>query len=375
MGDGADAAMHDLLSRCGHRTLTSEALRQLYDVACGLDATAWERLAELAGEQGMQSLVLTHAAAAGLLPVMPERVAQTLLSSYSAVWIHNRRLRGQQTRILQALGKCGIEVIPIKGVILAERCYGELALRPIGDIDLLVHRADAPATGRILAGLGYAALSGENPMFDFEGLVYHTLSYFGGNDELIEVHWELANLPAYLPRLNIEDIWHRARQAPQAGQSVRVLAPEDELRYLCFHYAAQHQSARLIWLVDIAEFVSTLPVDWQWTAFVDQTITLGLATPVARSLARAQGLLGVSVPSSVLTQLRQASTTRREVAAWSSATVVFRRPDSLLRYLLVQPGVVERLMLLRALATRARRRVRRQASVALDRIAFVGREG
>ncbi|MGO8947353.1 MAG: sugar transferase [Ktedonobacterales bacterium] len=371
VGGGADAVAQGLLWRCGHRTLSEEDLRELRAAAGQISPAEWERLDVLAGEQGMHGLVLKHTAAAGLLPVMPERVSQSLLSAYRASWIRNRRLRGQQASIIQTLSARGIEVMPIKGVVLAERCYGELALRPITDLDLLVHRADVPAIGRILVGLGYQALPGEHDPQDFYGLVYHTVAYYGGDMDLIEVHWELASLPAYLPRLRADDLWRRATPIQFAGQPMRVLAPADELRYLCFHYAAQHQSSRLIWLVDIAELVHTLPEEWEWPAFVDRTITLGLATPVAVSLERAQSLLGLPLPGGVLTDLWRAAAMRREISAWSSASAIFRRPDSLLHHLLVQPRARERLMLLRALAVRAGRRWRRQAVDALTHFGTV----
>lgn len=375
IGGGVDTVTHGLLWRCGHRILSGEDLRELSNAACQLNGAEWERLAVLAGEQGMQGLVLEHMAAAGLLPVMPEHVSQSLLAAYRAAWIRNRRLRGQQAHIIQALSACSIEVMPIKGVVLAERCYGELALRPITDLDFLVHRADVPAIGRVLVGLGYQALYGEHDPHEFYGLVYHTIAYYGGDGVLIELHWELASLPAYLPRLRVDDLWSRSIAIQFAGQPVRVLAPADELRYLCFHYAAQHQLARLIWLVDIAELVRTLTAEWEWPDFVDQTIMLGLATPVAVALERTQSLLGVHLSSGILADLWQAAAARREVSAWSSASAAFRRPDSLLRYVLVQPSARERLMLLRALATRAGRRWRRQAGAVLSRLAFAIRKG
>jgi hypothetical protein len=371
-GDEADGVVQSLLWRCGHRELAEEDLNALHAAARRLSVAEWERLAVLAGEEGMQSLVLKHMAASDLLPVMPEHVSKSLLAAYSGAWIRNRRLRGQLARIIQTLGACGIEVMPVKGVVLAERCYGELALRPITDLDLLMHPTDVPEIGRILVGLGYKALYGEDNPHDFYGLVYHTVAYYGGDNELIELHWELANLPAYLPRLRAYDLWRRAQPIQFAGQSVLALESGDELRYLCFHYAAQHHTARLIWLVDIAELVRTLPEEWDWKTFVDQTITAGLAAPVAVALERAQSLLGLRLPDGIMADLWRAAATRREAVAWSSASAVFRRPDSLLRHLHVQPSTTERLMLLRALAVRGGRRWQRQVgtvlSVALSKI-------
>jgi hypothetical protein len=313
-------------------------------------------------------LVLEHTSAGGLLEAMPEAVADSFLSAYRRDWIRNRRLRGEHAQVIQTLSAAGIEIMPIKGVQLAERCYGELALRPIVDLDLLVHRQDLPAIEAMLAELGYLPVHGTSRKFDFYELVHNALVFCRHSDQLIELHWQLANLPAYLPRFAPRDLWRRAVPSEFAGLPVRGLSPEDELRYLCFHYAAQHQSTRLIWLVDIAELANSLPADWRWQAFVDETIELGLATPVAVALGQAHDKLGAHVPEEILPQLRRASATRRERTAWSSAAVVFRRPDSLLRYMLVQSNAADLLALARALAARAWRRWRRGAVAAMARL-------
>jgi len=356
------------LWRCGHRALSPGELAELCASGRQLSVADWEQAGKLAGDEGMQSLLLHHTAAAGLLGDMPPEVAESLLSAYRRDWIRNRHLRGEHARVIRALSAANIEIMPIKGVLLAERCYGELALRPILDLDLLVHRQDLLTIEALLGDLDYLPIYGNSRKFDFYELAYNALVFCGRDGEVIELHWQLANLPAYLPRLAVEDLWRRAVPIQFAGLPVHGLSPSDELRYLCFHYAAQHQSERLIWLVDIAEMVNTLPAGWQWQAFVDETIELGLATPVAVALDRAQNILGTHLPAGILPQLHQASTARRERAAWSAAAAVFRRPDSLLGYMLNQSSAADRLTLTRALALRAVRRWRRQASAAMARL-------
>src|SRR5215469_10636261 len=170
---------------CGHRTLTTEELEKLRAVAGVLSAAEWERVASLAGEEGMEGLVLQHSADAGLLELMPQTVSESLLSAYRRDWIRNRHLRGEHARVIRALSAGSIEIMPIKGVRLAECCYGELALRPILDLDLLVHRQDLPAIEDLLAELGYFPIYGNSERFDFYELVYHTLVFCDRSGQVI----------------------------------------------------------------------------------------------------------------------------------------------------------------------------------------------
>ena len=362
-----EAFVQRLLRCCGQRPPASADLSELYDLGCQLSPEEWEEVAAFTRDQGMQSLLLAQAEAAGLLSALPGNVSQSLYAAYSACWIGNRRLRGHLLRILSTLRANGIQAMPIKGIWLAERCYGELALRPITDLDLLVHRQDLERVDRLMVTLGYRSLPGKDDPHDFYGLTHQTAEYYRPDGELVEVHWELTVRPAYLLSLPARDLWRRSTWVDFATERVPALSPADELRYLCFHYAAQHQSARLIWLVDIARLASLLTCDWNWASFVAETIALGLATPVAVALQRAQAQLGVTLPEGVLTDLWKAAAARHEHEAWASAATVWLHPPTLLRYILVQPSTKDRLLLVRAVILLAAERLRRRAGAWLSR--------
>jgi lipopolysaccharide/colanic/teichoic acid biosynthesis glycosyltransferase len=159
----------------------------------------------------------------------------------------------------------------------------------------------------------------------------------------------------------VDEIWQRADQIEVGGHAVRYLAAGDELRYLSYHYAAQHRGDRLIWLVDIARLVRSLGAGWNWGGFVRETVALGLATPVAAALGRAHQTLDLEIPARVLAELQQAAAEPQERAAWNAALTSFHRLDTALRYVLAQRRPIERLAFLRAGIGRASRRWAMQA--------------
>jgi hypothetical protein len=334
-------------------------LAELRCVGEQLAAAEWTSLLTQAREHGVLALVLTHTASAGLLPLMPPTVAEELLDAYRGAWLTNRRLRGALSSILAALNARGIEVMPVKGVALAARYYGELALRPAGDLDLLVRRSDVREISRTLVEMGYQPVANESDPESFYALIHQALAFRGSAGVIVELHWELANLPAYRSCLPAEALWRRAERIEWQGQSVRYLAPADELRYLCFHYAAQHQSERLIWLVDIAELVRALPAGWDWAAFTQESIANGLATPIFLAFARAHHHLGLVLPTGVLTALREAAHEPSERRRWAAAQAPFHRLESAAQYVLAQRDPRARLRLALALAGRGAARWRR----------------
>ena len=58
-------------------------------------------------------------------------------------------------RIVDRLSALGVEVMPYKGLALAEVIYGDIALRQAGDIDLLIHPQDLPRIREAVRELGY----------------------------------------------------------------------------------------------------------------------------------------------------------------------------------------------------------------------------
>lgn len=340
---------------CGRRALSAEGLARLREAGLALSPDEWYDVLGAGIRGGMESLAYAHAAAAALLDAMPAQVAEALKGAYITTLTDNLRLRNEQFRLLDKLRERGVAAVPFKGIALALRYYGDLALRPVGDIDLLIHHADAATAAGTLRELGYEPLEGEGKPLSFEALRNAALVYRRPNGPIAELHWCLASVPPYSLRFAAADVWARLGSQEIAGRTVPYLALGDELRYLCFHYAAQHQAARLIWLVDIAELVRALPPDWSWQAFTDETRALGLALPVVVALERAGRLVELELPERVLDTLAAAAAQPAERAAWRAAQTDFYHPASLARRLRALDSHRERLALAKALAARAPR--------------------
>lgn len=340
---GSATFIDQMLWKCGAPTLARSDLAQLFDLGKRLSPVDWQRLHARSHAEGMDALLFAHATEAGLLPVMPADVAETLMATYRTNWIWNRRLRGEQRRIVDTILDGGIDVVLVKGVTLAARYYGEIALRPIGDIDLLVHPEDAADCGRILSTCGYTPLPGREKPTQWHSLVNRALAYHGSAGITIDVHWALASLPPYVAAFPQADIWNCAESLDLSGPSARRLSIADELRFLCYHYAAQHRDRRLIWLVDIAEILRSLPSDWDWPQFLSDTIARGLATPVAVALDTAQRILDVKVPASASLELRVAASHWKERTAWRAAQSSRYGIRAMYEHLKVQEGISGRL--------------------------------
>lgn len=156
----------------------------------------------------------------------------------------------------------GLDCVPLRGLALAERLHGSVALRPTGDIDLLVKRKDIPEITGVLAGLGYAGMD-HRPGF---ALSYsYTLEFI--KERLgwivVEPHWTLA-YPPFTEALDMDEVWSRCRKSRVAGTDAWRLGEEDLLVHLCFHILHQGNDAPLLWWHELDLLVrrSEGSLDW-----------------------------------------------------------------------------------------------------------------
>lgn len=319
--DGPASHVMRFIARCGAPALDPAAHQALRALGQRLDASEWRLLLARSREQGMASLVFLHATQAGALVAAPAAVVADLAASYAQTLVTGRQLERAQDEVLTAFTGRGIQVIVLKGTSLAERYYGTIALRPVRDIDLLVHRADLSAAADTLKHLGFTAQQGLGSPTRFFALASSALGYQRAGRVTVEVHWQLTSRPVYRPALAVRRAWARALPLDDAASSGKAfrLAPADELRFLCVHLAAEHEMSRLIWLVDIAALVRSLGGDWDWEGFTAETICGGAATPVAVALHHAAELLDLDVPPDILRRLTDAADTPRERHIWQVA--------------------------------------------------------
>ena len=135
--------------------------------------------------------------------------------------------------VIAGMRSAGIDTILLKGWSAAS-AYADPALRPLGDIDLLVREAD-----------------GARARQEVETLAR--------NRPPIDLHTALLDLTDR----TVVELFARSRMIPLGDTEVRVLGREDQLRHLCLHFF-RHAGSRPLWLCDIAATLEAMPHDFDW---------------------------------------------------------------------------------------------------------------
>jgi hypothetical protein len=246
----------------------------------------WEWLVERAESHRVAALVASRLDRAGVMGRLP-----------AAAHGHLDRARhiaaeraGGAARTLQQLApllqRNGIPFLLVKGILLADRVYGDALIRPFYDLDVIVPRTALEHAESILRTWGYQMggiwqLLGRRPWplhapQVAEGIarqcylrVFHNLSYAPPRDDRrrpVDLHWTI--VPRGRLPLREEQLWARTTTARVAGVELRTLDPQATLIHQSMHALEPwFHSFRLLHLCDVAWMVdrATEPLPSLWT--------------------------------------------------------------------------------------------------------------
>jgi hypothetical protein len=226
----------------------------------------WDRLVTRAVRQGIPTLVYHHLRTLDGHKVVAPPVWTTLEQAYRVAGLQAMRQRFEVGRLLDALQGTGVQIIALKGLALSETIYPDPALRPSGDIDLLVRFQDVQMVEKVLQELGYEPDEDPLPAEWYTPYnAHHLVPYrLPGREVLIEVHWDLAP-PQEGFSIDVEGLWERAESALILERQVGVLSPVDLLAYLGLHASARSRfRSGLRQLVDVAEVARHYGAKLDW---------------------------------------------------------------------------------------------------------------
>jgi hypothetical protein len=272
----------------------------------------WDFLLQMAFNHKLAPLLYRH-----LEAVCPREIpesARTELREQIRVDIEgNLFLTKELLHLLALFGKHGIQVIPYKGPVLALSVYGDLALRPSSDLDILVHEGDILQATDLLTSCGYQIIRPFNVAQTEKSLqllyvhqlvqkapwAYQLVLSHSTRQVLVELHWRVT--PKHVFPLNPQQLWENLQPVPVVGVTVPSFAPEQLLWFLCVH-GAKHQWGQLNWICDVAELIRAHP-DLNWEQIVVQAKKLGVERRLYLGLLLAHCLLETPLPRLIKTKL------------------------------------------------------------------------
>ncbi|MGA1823944.1 MAG: nucleotidyltransferase family protein [bacterium] len=239
-----------------------EHLRHLISHAPCIDV---DHLIDRSFNEGLSSLLYKNLLQSGGLECINPAQKERLQTLYYKTAVFNLKLIQDLKHILRLLNQKEIQVVLLQGIGIVQQIYHDIALRPMGDIDLWVLPKNHPSLIHILRHQGYR----QDPIY---------AHIFRKGSTTFDIHTQILwadriKASKLLLAKSENNIYLNCRPLSFEGQKALCLHSCDQIIYLCLH-ALKHRVDKLIWLMDIK-----LSVDgWEradWKGLIRRAQELG----------------------------------------------------------------------------------------------------
>jgi len=244
-------------------------------------------------------------------PQIPSFIFKDLKKDYFLNATKNSLIFEELGKVLETVRKVRLQVIVLKGAVLAKNMYGNLALRPMTDVDLLIKKEDLLCLDEQLKILGYKPSDISVEDIDFSSTYLTTLDYrsLSSNSPSFHIHWHFVNstVPneSYIKRIKIEDIWQDAEKTNIANVETLVMVPHHLLIHLSEHaLRVTHSLSKLSFFCDIDEAVNFYQERLDWERLIKESLKFNLNRMVYISLYFTAKFLETKIPENVLSKLK-----------------------------------------------------------------------
>lgn len=243
----------------------------------------WEDMAVTAIALGLAPLLHWHLAR--IQVTLPPIVVAKLAVTRQAHAKRNEAIGQQLAELLAAFAQQKVDILVLKGALLAPTVYAEAALRPMNDIDLLFRTEDLFRVGDVLERLGY---QGKHKSAEQgPGVTKHLSTYrragnqgatpnpylSAGGDRMVEPHGSLEEAWFGLKVDITPGVWERAVPISLYDQPAYRLSTSDMVLHLTVH-AAFHVimgASVFVQLYDMGRVLETWSAELNWPQVLNLT--------------------------------------------------------------------------------------------------------
>jgi hypothetical protein len=287
----------ELILLCSRSEINPQIATRVRElIQTGID---WDRLVEKANSWGILPLLSRGLQTIGT-HIIPEDKWNHIQALNFATLHRSLLLTRELISLLDNFAFHDIPAIPYKGPVLAQSLYGNLALRPFLDLDIITRKNDVHRARDIILSRGYKLTWPEIGLTESQYSAHLDAKYnyqFARNVDKIsvELHWTVT--PKYFSFPPDPDwLWQRLEPLTFGGTSVLTFPPEDYLLILCAHGANHCWLYRLGMICDIAELLHrNQNLDWDYV--LSQARSFGATRVLLLGLLLAHELLGSELPT------------------------------------------------------------------------------
>ena len=254
----------------------------------------WKSFISRALNEGLLPLLYRQCRDLNLLSFMPEWAREDLHQSYRQTAFQNLLFLKFIEELGETLQRNNLPVIILKGASLLNIVYTDIGLRPMEDIDLMVHPKDLKGLKILLEDMGLVR-DKVYPNTYVRGIIHVDL-----HTDFLSTH-RIRSREGLL-KIQSDKVWQRAGPFMEKEVPLYRLSTYDNLIALSFHILKHHFS-RLIWFADIKGIIKSHDVEFDWLDIAAYSRNTGAERCLLYVMLLTKHLLGLKVPDDALKAL------------------------------------------------------------------------
>ena len=299
-----------LIFLCARTSLSEDHLAEIAHLIEG--KVSWESVLHKGAWHRLSALLYFNLNQQRFEHRVPEEVMRELEEAYYQNLARNLYYQDQLGKYLSRLEEEGISSIVLKGGAIAQTIYGDMGLRAMNDLDVMVQEDNAERSYEVLMTLGFSPLphQADSEIYQRWKNLHHHYPVLVSEDGLVPVEIHRGIVPPGDPiQVDIDDFWKNACDIMISGSKIRVLSPEHLVIHLSIHsfrsLNGPTQSGGA-WgqLCDISEVILHHCDTFNWGTLVQDAKRYGVAGVLYSMLDAVSALIRTKPPDEIMDDLR-----------------------------------------------------------------------
>jgi len=323
-----------ILIHCARVNMSPERYEVLKNLLA--EAPDWDLLFEKANYQRLGCMISHHLRSEDLSAFVPQLLLQKLHNIYYSSLVRNMLLQNDLSQLLSSFYQEGIPNIVLKGAAMLGNVYQDISLRPMSDLDILVHPDHLDQAVDIALRHGYSHIHTPHAQEIAREKLRHLATMINHEKRIIlEIHQHIEDVDSAY-HFDLHKFWNRAQHVNISGADTLILAPEDLLIHLSLNFIRdRHYDSRnaIGQLCDISEVITYFSESLNWNLLETTAKELGIEPTLHCALYICKQLLGTDVPANVLSRIQPSGFNRSIITLFINRRILDTREWVLLDWI------------------------------------------
>jgi hypothetical protein len=234
---------------------------------------------------------------------------------YRKTWYQNQMLFHAVTSLLKSFYCDGISAMVLKGAALTLLHYKDYGVRPMNDIDILVHPEDAEKAVHLMKDLGWTPID-FLPCKEYISVSYsHGFRNNAGRE--CDLHWHALS---QCRKTSDDDLfWRNAEKIDFHDSAAYALNATDQLMHICVHGARWNITPPIRWIADAVTILNSHSTGIDWDRLSFQADKQRLTLPLRHTLNYLRAKFNVPIDEKFLRFLNTRAIPRIEYIEYKVA--------------------------------------------------------